>query len=139
MVSQENRGGSQEGVARVVQLMGAILLNSVSISTVDGGSRDARVVLLTNALVMVVREMGNGVDRVESARVVPLEHVLPQRQLLDQQEIDLVHNPRLTDLAREAMRSMGYYSTCTSYVADGFVRFVADDVFEVSVWLLDAL
>lgn len=102
-------------------------------------SNECKVVLLTHALVFVVRHMGNGVDRVEMPRLAPIEEVKQERDLPGRSALTLLPGGRMVDLARAAAGSLGLISACHNYVADGFVRSVDDERVEVAAWLLSSV
>jgi len=90
------------------------------------------------ALRYVVRDMGNGVDRVESAAIVPIDHALIEASLPDRMIITLHPGSRLASLSRLVVTQLGYETDKTRpCVLDGVARPVDEYAIEILCWCKD--
>jgi hypothetical protein len=89
------------------------------------------------ALVMVFRHMGNGVDRVEMARMVPAEEVVPEMAVPGRLRVEFRPGTLLADLSGACFKSLGFPARTPHQIQDGFVRALGDDLVELSTWLVD--
>ena len=78
----------------------------------------------------VVRDMGNGVDKVELSEVIPLECAQADAALCGREPI--IATDRLRDLCGVAIGSPGVW--CEDCPIQGFVRALADNTFEAVSW-----
>lgn len=88
------------------------------------------------ALVMLIRDMGNGVDRLESSAVVPIAEALVMGGLAGWVPLPIENEPRFHDMAVAAFTLMGLAGALLgNYVAEGFARAVGDHHLEIVTWL----
>lgn len=97
----------------------------------SGLSIGMQMLLSSSAVVIVVREMGNGVDRIESARLAPRSKLAgPGRFTVD------LHDSRLCDIFTAGLVSLGLAAALTAdYLAECVARPLSADQFELTTWL----
>jgi len=90
------------------------------------------------ALRYIVRDMGNAVDRIESATMVPLDQAIIEASLPDRMKIVLEPGSRLASLAQLVIEDMGYDTDCSRRcVLDGVARPVDEFALEILCWCKD--
>ena len=94
------------------------------------------VVLLSSALRFVVRDLGNGVDRLESYELIPLDQARIETSLPDRTEIYFTQDCRLDDMGKLAFTSMGFDCDrdCAGLLKV-FARPIDDRTLELTLWL----
>ena len=93
-----------------------------------------RVVLEEVAIRMVIRDMGNGVDRVEALEVIPFHVGVAEKDLQGREPLPLPHPPELMDMCEQAAIAMGVAEEAKECVPDGFVRAIDERTMEFVVW-----
>lgn len=90
------------------------------------------------ALRYIVRDMGNGVDRIDSASLLPLEQALTEASLPDRRKILLEPGHRLTTLTDYVISDLGYVTDQSRHcILDGVARTIDDYTIEVLCWCKD--
>lgn len=80
---------------------------------------------------VVIRDMGNGVDRIEMAELVPLEAAKDEARLPDRSPILIHSSPRILDAC--SMASPPSFP-CSDCVQSGCVRAIDEYTIEVIAW-----
>jgi len=87
------------------------------------------------AIRYAVRDMGNGVDRIDAVTIVPLDQALIEASLPDRKNVTVENCPRLSGLADVVIKDMGYTLHDTGQcVLVGFVRPIDDQTIEMMFW-----
>jgi hypothetical protein len=97
---------------------------------------DAVAAFQGKALLMLIRDMGNGVDRLESSTVVPMADAKFMGGLAGWVPLALDREPRLRDMVIAAFTLMGLAGALLgNYIAEGAARAVGDHQVEIVTWL----
>lgn len=80
---------------------------------------------------LIVRDMGNGVDRVELGEFVLLSSAKEESRLPERTSIALTDSPRVRDVVDDAAMLFGCPETT---VVNGFLRQVDEVTLELVVW-----
>jgi hypothetical protein len=89
------------------------------------------------ALRIVVRDMGNGVDRVESSELVSIESARVECSLPDRHPLPFPYPERIRDICSTASLAAGRVLDCLRCVPVGSVRPVDERSVEMVVWRHD--
>ncbi len=99
-------------------------------------ARERPVVLLSSALRYVVRDVGNGVDRLEAYELIPIDQALVETSLPDRTEIYFEPNDRLDDFGKLAFSSLGFECDGDSAgLLKVFARPIDERTLEITLWL----
>jgi hypothetical protein len=97
--------------------------------------RDADQISATTALRFVVRDMGNGVKRLENAYLVPIEQARIESELSDRTPLLFPHPDEVLDFAFEALRSIGVRPDLSpKRIRKLFARAIDDYTVEIVGW-----
>lgn len=86
------------------------------------------------ALRVVVREMGNDVDRIEFAEFIPVEHARGECSLPGRVPFGFPYPARFLDICTHAATFAGEFVDCDGCVQLGSVRSVDERTIEIIVW-----
>lgn len=108
-----------------------MVLGSVEFFEVSGLS-------LSPALRIVLRDMGNCVDRIELAEVISVESVREEAKLPGRLPVDISGHPRLRDICMTAVHLTGCGPiVCDDCVPTGSIRAVDEYTVEILAWRRD--
>lgn len=91
--------------------------------------------LPAHAIKFIVQDMGNGVDRVVSASLIPVDEAEVEATHQDWVPLNSPHPARYFSLGAAAAASLGADpSGATPYDCTGFVRTLSDRMVEIICW-----
>lgn len=89
------------------------------------------------AIRYIVRNMGNGVDRIEFPTILGIDQARIESKLEDRTPMNFCQNERYHSLSKRAFLRMGFeIDGMNGCVIDGFVRPVDDNAVEVMYWFI---
>lgn len=88
----------------------------------------------TRALRVVVRDMGNGVDRIELAEYIDMDAARSERSLPGRTPVSLPYPDRLLDICKSAARTTGECIDCIGCIPTGHIRAIDERTMEIIIW-----
>lgn len=89
---------------------------------------------VTRALRVVVRDMGNGVDRVESSEYIDLDGARAEQNLPGRSPLIFPYPDRFRDICEASALSTGEHVVCDGCMPLGYIRAFDEHTIEMVVW-----
>lgn len=89
------------------------------------------------AIRYIVRDMGNGVDRIEFPTILGIDQAKTESKLEDRASMNFCQNEKYHSLSKWAFTRLGFeVDTSKQCVIDGVVRPLDDNSVEVMYWFI---